>query len=141
MITDVRQPLLFAVADLLQVPLHAVGEGYKNTVNRKFKIGPWDFEVTLLIKSDVLTKDLASFWVRVWGDLWMYVVSYNDGKALKIMTFSGAAAKLEKGMMVTSCVNGNLAESLKRLKAAGAIGYTFKAGKWATCPIDIKEAV
>lgn len=137
-----NESLLYGVADLLQVPLHPVGDGYKSNETRKTKLGPWDYEMNIQVKSDVLTEDVASFWVRLIGDLWMYVVSQRSttkgSPTVRFIPFSASAAKLNKGMLATSCTGGVLKESLAKVKAAGGVPYQYTPkGGWEATTFDV----
>lgn len=134
--TNINEALLYGVADILQVPLRVVGKGYKSAEPRMVKIGPWEFSHTLQVKSDVLDKDLASFWVRISGDLWIYAISFNNGNSVKLIVFSAAAAKINKGLLALPCSDGNLKASLELVKAAGGLAFTFKNDQWVSCPVE-----
>lgn len=131
-ILGATSPLLFNFVDSLQLPLHPIGGGYKSDNTAELDIGPWSVNATLKVKSDVLTKDIASFWVHVKEDLWLYFVSQDQGNSATIIVFSGEAANVSKGLLVTPCENGTVAtlnSTIARLRKVG-VTYSLQKDKW-----------
>lgn len=130
--------LLYSVADTLQIPLHAVGKGYKSdtTTTEEVQIGPWKVPFHVRVKTDVVTPNAVGAWAYFGYNLWMYVTSYNNGNSVNIIVFDGTIAKLSKGLLTTPCENGDLKATVLRLKQAGGILYDFQDGKWVQAAFE-----
>jgi hypothetical protein len=125
---------LFAIADTLNMPLHPVGEGYRSVKSVKLPFGPWQLEIDITAKSDVLEKDKAAFFAHLHDDLWAYIISRKGGDIAHLIVFSGSAAKVDKGTLITPFVQGDLKATIKRLLDAGGVAFTHTKGKWALDP-------
>lgn len=126
--------LLYGIADTLQMKLGQVGAGYKGKESRTITVGPWNLDSTILVKSDVIEKTIASFWVHIRQDLWAYIICHERGEAVNIILFNGSLAKMPVGFMLTPCENGSLKKSLTKLKDIGGFHYAYKNNKWVQGP-------
>jgi hypothetical protein len=130
-----NEQLVFMVADTLQTTLHVVGEGIKAHLPVKTKHGGWVMAHDMKVKSDVLTPNVAAFFVQVRKNLWLYVVAYS-GVKVKVIIFDAARAKISSGFMSTSCGQGDLATSIKRLSAVKAASLEFDSATLTWVPCD-----
>ena len=131
-ILGANSPILFNFVDSLQLAIHPIGDGYKADNIAELDIGPWTVTANMKVKSDVLTKDVASFYVHVLEDFWLYFVSQDNGNSATIIVFSGEAAKVGKSIMQTPCDNGNVAilnSTITRLRKVG-VTYSLQGEKW-----------
>ena len=67
--------LLYPIADTLSIELHEVGDCIRGMSVTKLAAGPWRIDADLIVVSDVLTVDTASFFAKIVGNLWLYLVS------------------------------------------------------------------
>jgi hypothetical protein len=132
---SVPEVLLFPVADMLQTTLHLIGDGYKSHAVAHSKVGYWKLDCEMAVKSDVLTEEVASFFVKVRKNLWLYVISSSRGNKLNCIVFDAGLAKMSPSFMATACGQGNLNATIKRLTSINALIYSFDAAtkSWLSC--------
>jgi hypothetical protein len=139
--TITSEACLYQVADALQMAIHLVGKGYKAHTPREVKVGPWKFKMDMQVKSDVLTDGVASFFIKVRKDLWLYMVSYDRGGKLKCLVFDAAQAKIANGYLATACGDGNLKLTLTRLLQSSAIVLEFDQSSYVWAASNMKDVM
>lgn len=136
----ISDPLLYPIADALQIPLHTtVGGGFVGEGKLKLKLGPWQAEVTSKVRSDQVTREAASAFVHVHSQLWGYLIVDQMGHRVRLALFDAATAKVKFGE-IESVKTGTIFGTLKAIKPAivGAFEYHKDRG-WQ--PYDVVNLV
>lgn len=124
----ISDELVYMLADILEIPLHRVGDGIKAATKVQQDVGPFVLDFEIMAKSDVLSLEESSMLVRIGKALWMYVI-VDDKKNAKLYVFNGDVAGLTKSLMTTPCENGSVDATLKKITKAQGIPYAFNEGK------------
>jgi hypothetical protein len=110
--------LLYDVVDALHIDLFEVGDRWRGFDTRKLEAGPWKIDANITVVGHLHRADLVTFFVKVVGGLWLYVVSQArepllmcvlDGPVLKLKvdevagfpetSLKGTMEKLSKGLV------------------------------------------
>jgi hypothetical protein len=115
--------LLYPVVDALEMTLHEMEGKFRGFETRRLQIGPWHVDADVSIVSDRLSDTTATFFVKVVGNLWLYLVSKKK-LPLVIYVLDGSALKLHVKDVSTM---GKLpvTDALKKLKNGLITAYVF----------------
>jgi hypothetical protein len=120
--------ILYEVTDLLYMDLHEVDGGrMRGFITRKCKAGPWEFDADISVISDCLGEQSCSFFVKVIGSLWLYVVNEHK-KHLLVTVLDGAQLKLHVKDMA-GYGGKSIAATYDKLKNGIATSYVWDAVK------------
>jgi hypothetical protein len=116
--------ILYPVADAMGMLLHEMDDGkIRGADNRKVKLGPWSFQADVSVVSDIVTPTTASFFVKIVGHLWLYVVSRANVQ-LAIYVVDGSLAKLHV-KDCTSYGGKSVTQTLEKLAYSVITAYQF----------------
>jgi frataxin-like iron-binding protein CyaY len=117
--------LLYPLADALCMELHEVGDRIRGMHTHAIKVGPWSLDTDTIVISDITTGSTASVFVKIVGDLWLYLVTYLDPtKPLTAYVINGGVV----GLKVKDCTTiGSISveRTLQKLKAGVVTAYQF----------------
>ncbi len=122
--------LLYGVADALDITLHEMPDGRVRGCDiRKVLAGPWKFDAEVVVVSDILKHNQSSFFIKVVGNLWLYMMSFSD-KPLMAAVVDGSIVKLH----VKDCTGfggKSIANTLTKLKPGLITAYSYNPnGTW-----------
>lgn len=126
---SVREALLFPVADSLQIAMHPVGSKYIGKAKQLMKVGLWNITAEASLISDVLSQECASFIVHIMKDLWLHVISQEDGKKLTAKVINGSLCGLNEKTF-QSYGTGNLETTTAKLAKGWVCTYHYKDDRW-----------
>lgn len=126
--------VLYPIADALDIDLHEMPDGrIRGCDLRKVMAGPWKFDAEVVVVSDVLTVKQCGFFIKVVGNLWLYMISFAD-QHLMACVVDGSIVKLH----VKDCGafgGKSVADTLVKLKPGLITAYSYnpndaKGGSW-----------
>lgn len=124
----VPDSLLFGVADALNMSLHLMADHFRGAEMKLLKLGFWSSKAEMTACSDILTKDVATFFVKVKGSVWLYFVNEQD-KPSRVYAFDGASLGLRVKDMSTFG-QPSLAGSLKKILPAVRGVFQYDDEQW-----------
>lgn len=126
--------LLYPIADALYIDLFDMGDKYRGFKELDLKVGPWVIKADVSLVSDRLSDNTATFFAKIVGSLWLYLVSKGsmglsayvlDGEVLKLhvkdigsfgkVTVTDALNKLRKGLITAYAFNEETKEWEERV--------------------------
>lgn len=121
--------LLYYIADSLQMTLHLLEGRYRASEKRKLYLGPWVFEEQVTACSDIVSKTVCSFVVKVTSRVFLYLVSRDSHTTAYVFDgqdFGLTAASLSK------FGEPKLEDTLIKLmpKVRGTFKFTASEHKW-----------
>lgn len=133
--TDIAaEYMLYDVADALFMEIHDMGDRFRGFDTRKVRIGPWSIDANISLVSDVVEMNVCSFFVKVMGNLWLYLVKDIHCEGLKAYVLDGGVLKLHVKNIAT--YGGvSVADTLKKLEKGLITQYGFneQLRRWEEC--------
>jgi hypothetical protein len=126
----VKETMFYGIADCLGIGLHEMPDGrVRGMESKKIKIGPWTVDADVIITGDIKKPTEVSFFVKVLGNLWLYMIEDKNG--LRTVVFDASIVK----MHVKDCAGfggKSIADTLKKLKPGTVTIYRYvhAAHKW-----------
>jgi hypothetical protein len=123
----VKDTQFYDIADALGINLHEMPDGrVRGFESRKITIGPWKLDADVSVVGDIKKPKEVSFFVKVMGNLWLYMV--NEGLGLTAVVFDGSAVK----MHVKDCATfggKSVKDTLTKLKPGLVTAYKYEYAK------------
>jgi hypothetical protein len=120
---QVKDMQFYSLADAMGINLHEMPDGrVRGFETRKIKIGPWAIEADVSVIGDIKRPAELSFFVKVLGNVWLYMV--DDPQGLRAVVFDGSAVK----MHVKDCATfggKSVKDTLTKLKPGIVTTYGF----------------
>lgn len=135
--TGATDTLLYDVVDALNLDLFEC-DRWRGFEKRKLNVGPWAFESNVTAVGHIDRPDLATFFVKVVGSLWLYVVSQKD-QPLLILTLDGPTVKL-KIEDITAFGAHTLKDTMTKLAPGITVAFEFTANnKWEDVNVNFSD--
>lgn len=133
-------PVLYPVADCLGMNLQDMGDRWRAFATRTINVGPWEFDADVSVVGDCQDMTSASFFVKIVGGLWLYIVSEYQ-KPLVIYAVDGGMLKL---FVKDAAGYGGKSTSatLKKIRHAITAAYILEEpdGAWKDYGLDHLDA-
>lgn len=123
--------MAFFAADMLGMTLYQVDGGLKSSEIHQIKWGPWNVEVLVEAKSDIICGREITFWVTMAKKLRLYVV-VRDKECWLMMLDSERMKKCDKKGYVGETLNSRFLEILPAVSEF----YSWRNDKWTQTPLD-----
>lgn len=98
--------MIFPIADALQARLTVTDQGFTGKLDRRVKLGPWDLQMTGEIRSAHFSKELVSAVVHLRKNLYLLVLSDQQGHRVRAIMFDGQAAGVSKCSLAGGSTSG-----------------------------------
>jgi hypothetical protein len=121
--------------DLFEVEDHK----WRGFETRKLNIGLWKMDANVTVTSHIVKPTLATFFVKVIGSLWLYMVS-QQGQPPLVCVIDGPVAKLRIDELPNFGAP-TLEEALNKLAKGMVMAYEFRNNKWEQVDADFKQSL
>jgi hypothetical protein len=135
-----KDNLIYPVADSLGIPMHEMSDGKVRAADtRTITFGGMKLEAEMIVVSDVITDSQAGYFVKLFNNLWLYMVVSDLGKGLSdLLAYSFDSNVVDLTVKDLPAFGGkSIQATMKRLQPAIREQFKFSAnGKhWTTTDV------